>query len=65
MEVVILLMICLISDLSKCVPNKTEDFNIHAPNLITGINQSKILMVKNLTQIKSGITMNVDVSVKI
>ena len=36
-------MICLISDLSKCVPNKTEDFNIHAPNLITGINQSKIL----------------------
>ena len=26
-----------------CVPNKTEDLNIHVFNMITGINESKIL----------------------
>ena len=36
-------MIYLISDLSKCVSNKTEDLNIHALNVITGINESKFL----------------------
>ena len=38
-EVVILLMICLI----ECVPNKTEDFNLNVFNIITGINETKIL----------------------
>ena len=35
----------LINDLSNklCVPNKTEDLNIHAFNMITGINEPKIL----------------------
>ena len=26
-----------------CVPNKTEDWNIHAFNMITWINESKVL----------------------
>ena len=34
-----------LNDLSNkvCVPNKTEDLNIHIFNMITGINESKIL----------------------
>ena len=34
------------SDLSKrvCVPNKTEDLNLHIFNMITWINESKILV---------------------
>ena len=39
LERVILLMTCLI----KCVSNKTEDLNMHAFNMITGRNESKIL----------------------
>ena len=35
LEIVILLM--------TCVPNKTEDLNIHVANMITGINGSKAL----------------------
>ena len=38
LEVVILLMAYLV-----CVPNKTEDLNIHVYNIITGINESKAL----------------------
>ena len=59
-----------------CVANKTGDLNIHVFNKITGINESKILkkinhanvnvnlMEKNVIQIKSGITINFDVSVR-
>ena len=34
-----------INDLSNrvCVPNKTEDLNMHVFKMITGINESKIL----------------------
>ena len=34
-----------LNDLSikVCVPNKTEDLNIHVINMITGVNESKIL----------------------
>ena len=67
-----------LNDLSNkvCVPNKTEDSNIHAFNIITGINKPKIskiyisrkckvnLMEENVIQIKRGIMINVDVSVK-
>ena len=33
------------NDLSNrvCVPNKTEDLNVHVSNMITGKNESKIL----------------------
>ena len=57
-----------------CVPNETEDLNLSVFNMITGINESKniyhanvnvSLMVENVIQIKSGITINVSVSVKI
>ena len=57
-----------------CVPNETEDLNLSGFNMITGINESKniyhanvnvSLMVENVIQIKSGITINVSVSVKI
>ena len=58
------------------VPNKTDHLNIHVFNMITGINESKILakhnhanlnvnsMGENVIQIKSGIMINVDVSIK-
>ena len=62
-----------LNDLSNrvCVPNKTEDLNIHILNMITGKNESKILTKnlsceckcrfdgKNVTQINGGITKNV------
>ena len=60
-----------------CVSNKTEDLNLSVFNMITGIIESKTLITqisceckynfdsKNVTQIKSGIAINVDVSVKI
>ena len=57
-----------------CVPNKTEDLNLDLFNTITTINESKTkhisckckwnLMKKNVIQINSGITINVNVSVK-
>ena len=59
-----------------CVPNKTEDLNIPVFNTITRKNESKILTKdisceckckfdkRNVNQIKSGITINVDVSAK-
>ena len=67
-----------LNDLSNkvCVPNKTEDLNPSAFNMITGINESKTLakhilseykcnlMEESVIQIKSGITINVRVSVK-
>ena len=66
------------NDLSNklCVPNKTDHLNIHVFNMITGINESKILTKhnhvnlnvnskeENVIQIKSGIIINVDVSIK-
>ena len=67
-----------LNDLSYkvCVPNKREDLNLSVFNMITGKNESKILTKnksctynckfdgKNVIQIKRGITINVDVSVK-
>ena len=63
-----------------CIPNKTEDLNIRVFNIITGKNESKILtkdivnvnhvnanvnlMEENVIHIKSGIMINLDVSVK-
>ena len=68
----------ILNDISNrvCVPNKTKDLNSHVFNIISRIRESKNinkayhvnakinLMVENLTQIKSGITVNVCVSVK-
>ena len=59
-----------------CVLNKTEDLNLHAFDMISGINESKVLninhanvnvylILKNATRIKSGVTINVGVSTKI
>ena len=59
-----------------CVPNKTEDWNLHVSNIITEINEWKAwakqiscerkcnFMVENITQIKSGIIKYVGVSAK-
>ena len=59
-----------------CVSNKTEDLNLSAFNMITGISESKTLTKdiwceckcefdgKNVIQINGGITINVDASVK-
>ena len=62
-----------------CIPNKTEDLNLSPFDMITGINESKTLKrhvsckckckfdkkISNFViQINSGITINVDVSVK-
>ena len=59
-----------------CIPNKTEDLNLSIFNIITGIDKSKTLlkhisceckcnlMKQNVSQINSGITINVDVTVK-
>ena len=66
------------NDLSHklCVPNKTENLNIHVFNIITGKNESKILTKdisceckcrvdgKNVIQINGEIMINVCVSVK-
>ena len=65
-----------LDDLSNkaCLPNKIEDLNLSGFSMITGINESKSiyhvnvnvnLIVESVIQIKSGITVNVDVSVKI
>ena len=68
-----------LDDLSNrvCIPNKMEDLNVRVFNTITGINESKLLTKqilckceckfdgRKLTQVKSGITVSVDVSVKI
>ena len=60
-----------------CVPNKTEDVNLNIFNMITQINESKVLKnifhvtvganlaVENVIEIKIGITISVDVSAKI
>ena len=67
-----------LNDLPKkvCVPNKTEDLNLSMFNMITGVNESKMLTKhisceckcrfdrKNVIQINGAITINVDVSVK-
>ena len=62
--------------LIKHVQNKTEYLNLSVFNMITGINESKILTNhisceckckfdrKNVIQINGGITINVEVSVK-
>ena len=59
-----------------CVQSKTEDSNIHVFNMITGKSESKFLtkdisrnvnldlIEENVIEIKSGIMINVDVSVK-
>ena len=59
-----------------CVPNKTEDLNIHVFNTITGTNESKILTTgisckckcrfdgKNVIQINGATTIYINVSVK-
>ena len=68
-----------LNDLSnkKCIPNKSEDLNIHVSNLIKEkMNQRFLqniyhanvnvnLMVHYVLQIKNGIMIDVDVSVKI
>ena len=66
------LMTCLI----VCVPNKTENLNIHVFDMITGKNESNILTKdisceckcrvdgKNVIQINGEIMINVCVSVK-
>ena len=68
-----------LNDLSNkiYVPNKAEDLNLSVFDKITGINESKTLtnmyhanvnlnlVVENVILIKSGITINVDVTVKI
>ena len=58
------------------VPNETENLNLSVFNMITGINESKILTKdilceckcrfdeKNVIHINGGIMVNVDVSVK-
>ena len=58
-----------------CIPNKTGDLNIYVFDMITGKNESKLLTKdiscqcksrfdqKNVIQINSGTTINVDVSV--
>ena len=61
-----------------CLRNKTEDLSESSSNVITGINESKtftkhiyhanvniLLMVKNMIQIKFGITINLGVRAKI
>ena len=60
-----------------CVPYKTENVNINVFNVVTRINESKTLTKhisckckykfdgKNETQIKCGITINVDASPKV
>ena len=67
-----------LNDLSNrvCVPNKTENLNTHAFNMITEKNKSNILtkiylaninadlMKKKLIQINGGITINVYVNLK-
>ena len=67
-----------VNDLSNkvCVPNKTEDLNLSVFNMITGINESKILTKdrsceckcrfdgKIFNSNKGGTTINVCVSVK-
>ena len=65
-----------LNDLSNkvCVPNKTDDVNTHVFNMITGKNKIKIFnktceckykfLEEHAIQIKSGITINVDASVK-
>ena len=60
----------ILDDLSSrvCVPNETKDSNLHVFNMVTGTNESNVnvnLIVFNVTQIKSGITISVGVSVKI
>ena len=51
-----------------CVPNETEELNLSAFNMITEIiyhaNVNIKLMLKNVIQIKCGITINVDLSLK-
>ena len=70
-----------LKDLSNrvCVASKTKDLNINVFNMITRINESKILRKKtyisckceckfhriNVIHIKSGVTIHFDVSVKI
>ena len=63
--------------LNEYVPNKAEDLNLSVFDKITGINESKTLtnmyhanvnlnlVMENVILIKSGITINVDVTVKI
>ena len=68
-----------LKDLSSevCVPNETQDLNLSVFNMITGLTESKILtenihhanvivnlMVEMVSQIKSGIMINVSVSAK-
>ena len=65
-----------LNDLSNkvCVSKEAEDLNLSNFNMVTGINESKLLtsiyhanvklMVEGLIQIKSGIIINIDVSVK-
>ena len=67
-----------LNDLSNrvCVPNKTENLNTHAFNMITEKNKSNILtkiylaninadlMKKKLIQINGGITINVYINLK-
>ena len=65
-----------LNDLSNkvCVPNKTDDVNTHVFNMITGKNKIKNFnktceckckfLEEHAIQIKSGITINVDASVK-
>ena len=67
-----------LNDLSNkvCGPHKTEDLNTHVFNMIPGKNESKILTKdisckctcrfdeKNVIQINSGTSINVDVSIK-
>ena len=68
-----------LKDLSSevCVPNETQDLNLSVFNMITGLTESKILtenihhanvivnlMVEMVSQIKSGIMINVSMSAK-
>ena len=60
-----------------CAPNKIEDLNLNVFNIAPRISKLKILqnschanvnanlIIKNVTQIKTGITINVSVSAKI
>ena len=66
------------NDLSNkvCVPNKTENLNLSMSNMITVMNESKILTkhvscackckfhARNVIQIKSAVTTNVDARLK-
>ena len=68
----------MLNDLSNkvCFLNKIKYLNLSISSMITGINESKIstkhiscesnanMMIENLFQIKSGIMINADVSVK-